>query len=143
MVLSIALLFFLSLFSTAAFELMGRLSTVLSGEPAASAALLPGLLIRIIPYVFTMLLFWVLYRVLPHTQVTWSDVLPGALLASVTWEVAKDAFTFYVAEFAFYSLVYGSLAAVIVLLLWSYFSGVIILLGAELTVQYARRRRSN
>ena len=142
MVLSVALLFFLSVFTTAFFEVRGRLSAILLREASASVGLLPNLLSMIIPYVFTLLLFWVLYRVLPHTQVTWSEVLPGALVASVVWEVAKDAFTFYVAEFALYSLVYGSLAAVIVLLLWSYISGVIILLGAELTVQYARRRRS-
>jgi membrane protein len=78
---------------------------------------------------------------LPHAQVAWSDVLPAALLASIVWEVAKHGFAFYVAEFALYSLVYGSLAAVIVLMLWSYLSGVIILLGAEFSVQYARQRR--
>jgi membrane protein len=142
MVLSVALLFFLSVFATAFFQVRDRLSAILSGEALTSEGLLPNLLSVIIPYVFTLLLFWVLYRVLPHTQITWSEVLPGALLASLAWEVAKDVFTFYVAEFALYSLVYGSLAAVIVLLLWSYISGVIILLGAEFTVQYARRRRS-
>lgn len=142
MVLSVALLFFLSVFATAFFQVRGRLSAILLGEALTSEGLLPNLLSVIIPYVFTLLLFWVLYRVLPHTQVTWSEVLPGALLASLVWEAAKHVFTFYVAEFALYSLVYGSLAAVIVLLLWSYISGVIILLGAEFTVQYARRRRS-
>lgn len=141
-VLSVALLFFLSVFATAFFQARDRLSAILMGEALTSEGLLPNLLSVIIPYVFTLLLFWVLYRVLPHTQVTWSEVLPGALLASLVWEVAKDVFTFYVAEFALYSLVYGSLAAVIVLLLWSYISGVIILLGAEFTVQYALRRRS-
>lgn len=142
MVLSVALLFFLSVCSTAFFEVRGRLSSILLREATASTGPLTTLQAVIIPYVFTLLLFWVLYRVVPHARVTWSDVLPGALLASLVWEVAKHAFAFYVAEFAFYSLVYGSLAAVIVFLLWSYLSGVIILLGAELSVQHARRRES-
>jgi membrane protein len=73
--------------------------------------------------------------------VTWAEVLPGAVLASFAWEVAKHGFTFYLTGFASYSLVYGSVAAVIALLLWSYISSVIILLGAEFTAQYARRTR--
>jgi len=141
MVLSVVLLFFLSVFSTAFFEVRGRLPGILLGEPAASAGLPSRLAAAIVPYVFTALLFWVLYRVLPRAKVAWSDVLPAALLASLVWEVAKHGFAFYVAEFALYSLVYGSLAAVVVFLLWSYLSGMIILLGAEFSVQYARRRR--
>ncbi len=141
MVLSVVLLFFLSIFSTAFFEVRGRLPGIILGEATASGDLLPRLQAVIIPYVFTLLLFWVLYRLLPHAQVAWSDVLPAALLASIVWEVAKHGFAFYAAEFALYSLVYGSLAAVIVLMLWSYLSGVIILLGAEFSVQHAKRRR--
>lgn len=136
MVLLIALLFFLSVLSTAAFELVARLSIVILGEPVWT-----GLSTRILPYIFTLLLFSFLYRVLPYTGVAWSEVLPGAFLASFAWEVAKYGFTFYLTRFASYSLVYGPVAAVIALLLWSYISGVIILLGAEFTVQYARRRR--
>ena len=141
MVLSVVLLFFLSVFSTALFEIRGRLPGILLGEATASAGLPSRLAAAIVPYIFTALLFWVLYRVLPHAQVAWSDVLPAALLASLVWEVAKHGFAFYVAEFALYSLVYGSLAAVVVFLVWSYLSGMIILLGAEFSVQYARRRR--
>jgi membrane protein len=136
MVLLIALLFFLSIFSTAAFEVVSRLSTVILFEPVWT-----GLSTRILPYIFTVLLFSFLYRVLPHARVAWTEVLPGALLASLAWEVAKYGFTLYLTSFAAYNLLYGSVAAVIALLLWSYISGVIILLGAEFTVQWARRRR--
>jgi membrane protein len=136
MVLLIALLFFLSVLSTAAFELVARLSSIILGEPVWT-----GLTTWILPYIFTALLFSFLYRVLPSTRVAWSEVLPGAVLASLAWEVAKYGFTFYLTRFASYTLVYGPVAAVIALLLWSYISGVIILLGAEFAVQYARRRR--
>jgi membrane protein len=136
MVLLIAALFFLSVLSTASFELVARLSANVLGEPVWT-----GLSTRILPYVFTVLLFSFLYRVLPYTRVAWSEVLPGAVLASLAWEVAKYGFTYYLTRFASYTLVYGRVAAVIALLLWSYISGVIILLGAEFAVQYARRRR--
>jgi membrane protein len=141
LVVLVALLFSLSLFSTAAFEVVARLArSVLPGAPISGLSLM-DLATRILPYIFTVLLFCFLYAVLPTARVAWSEVLPGALIASIAWEVAKNGFTFYLGSFATYNLVYGSLGAVIALLLWSYISGLIILLGAEFTVQYARRRR--
>jgi membrane protein len=141
LVLLVASLFSLSLFSTAAFEVVGRLSQLLPSDTPIGGLSLIDLASAGLPYVFTVLLFSFLYTVLPSTRVTWTEVLPGALLASVAWEVAKNGFTFYLGSFATYNLVYGSLGAVIAVLLWSYISGLIILLGAEFTVQYARRRR--
>jgi membrane protein len=141
LVLLVALLFSLSLFSTAAFEVAARLARVFLPETPISGFTLLDLASRVLPYVFTVLLFSFLYAVLPSTRVGWMEVLPGAVMASLAWEVAKNGFTVYLGSFASYNLVYGSLGAVIALLLWSYISGLIILLGAELTVQYARRRR--
>jgi membrane protein len=141
LVLLAALLFLLSLLSTAAFEVVGRLSTVILSQSPLEPDLLMSVASRVLPYILTALVFSFLYRVLPYTRVTWGEVLPGALLAGLAWEVAKVGFTLYLARFATYNLVYGPVATVIVVLLWSYISGVIILLGAELTVQYARRRR--
>jgi len=141
LVLLVALLFSLSLFSTAAFEVVERLARLLPSDTPISGLSLIDLASTGLPYIFTVLLFSFLYTVLPSTRVAWTEVLPGALLASVVWEVAKNGFTIYLGSFATYNLVYGSLGAVIALLLWSYISGLIILLGAEFTVQYARRRR--
>lgn len=141
MVMLIALLFSLSLLSTAAFELVTRLSSVLLGESQVSPPATVNLLSRLLPYLFTALLFSILYGILPHARVAWAEVLPAALMAGFAWEVAKIGFAFYLSTFAVYNLVYGSLGAVIGLLVWSYLGAVIILLGAEFSVQYARRRR--
>jgi YihY family inner membrane protein len=141
LVLLVSLLFSLSLLSTAAFEVLARLARVLLPGAPISGLSLMDLASRILPYIFTVLLFSFLYAVLPSTRVAWSEVFPVAFLASIVWEVAKNGFTIYLGSFATYNLVYGSLGAVIALLLWSYISGLIILLGAEFTVQYARRRR--
>lgn len=141
LVLLIGLLFSLSLLSTAGFELVGRLAQIFLPETGLDGLSLLTLASTVLPYIFTVLLFAFLYAVLPSTMVRWSEALPGALLASFAWEVAKNGFTVYVGRFASYSLVYGSLGAVIAMLLWSYISAMIILLGAEFTVQYARRMR--
>ena len=97
---------------------------------AIFAALLPALL--------TFFIFAAVYRLVPHVRVAWGDVWPGALLAGTLFEIAKHMFSWYVANFANLTFVYGSLAAVMAFLLWAYFSAVILLLGAELVVSYAQ-----
>lgn len=61
----------------------------------------------------------------------WQSVLPGAVLASCVWFPATLAFGLYVSRFAVYSLLYGSLATAIVLLIWLYIFSCIVLIGAE------------
>jgi membrane protein len=84
--------------------------------------------------------FFLLYRWLPTVPVPWRAALLGAFVAGLLWELAKIAFTWYLTTFAVhnFTLVYGSLAAVIVLMLWTYLSASIILFGAEVGATYAR-----
>ena len=85
--------------------------------------------------------FALLYRYVPNAGPTWADVRLGALLAAILFEAGKYAFSWYLTSFARYSLIYGSLGTTIVFLMWSYLSALILLLGAELTAEYARLRR--
>jgi membrane protein len=55
--------------------------------------------------------------------------------------VAKHAFIIYLNNFANYQQIYGSLASVIILLAWIYFSALILVLGAEFSSEYTRMRR--
>lgn len=59
-------------------------------------------------------------------------VLPGALLATFLWLIASWGFSFYVSNFGSYGEMYGSISAVVVMLLWLFLTSFIILLGAEL-----------
>jgi membrane protein len=88
----------------------------------------------------TILIFFLLYKILPNTTVRWSDVWLGALLTGLGWELAKYLFTWYLTNFASYNLVYGSVALLIAFLAWSYYTGVILILGAEFTAEYAKAR---
>jgi membrane protein len=67
---------------------------------------------------------------IPRTQ-SWRRVLPGAVLATVMWFGATVAFGWYVTNYANYAVIYGSLAAVIVLLVWLYLVSIVVLIGAE------------
>jgi len=130
-------LLLLSIVSTTVFSVIHRLRL-----PLTDWRLFGNLLSTLLPLPLTISIFLLLYRILPNTAVRWSDVWPGALLAGLGWELAKYLFTWYLADFASYNLVYGSLALIIAFLAWSYYTGVILILGAEFTAEYARTRRS-
>ncbi len=70
------------------------------------------------------------HHAVPRTQ-RWHSVLAGAALATGLWFPATVGFGYYVKHFAQYSLLYGSLAAAIVMLVWLYIISLIILVGAE------------
>lgn len=65
----------------------------------------------------------------------WSWVSVGAAIAVVGWLIASAAFTFYVSRFASYNETYGSLGAIVVVLLWMFISALVILVGAEINAE--------
>lgn len=70
------------------------------------------------------------HMAIPRTQ-SWQRVLPGAVLATVMWFLATVGFGWYVTNYANYAVIYGSLAAVIALLVWLYLVSIVLLIGAE------------
>ncbi len=77
-----------------------------------------------------------LYRYAPNrTAAKWSWVSPGALLATIAWVLMTLGFGLYASHFGNYNKTYGSLGAVVVLLLWLYLSTYVLLLGAELNAE--------
>ena len=73
-------------------------------------------------------------RVLPK----WEWISWGAATATALWLIGSIAFSFYVSEFGSYDRTYGSLGAVIVLLLWFYMTAYVILIGAVLNAETER-----
>ena len=68
-------------------------------------------------------------------------LLPGIMAALLAWMVVSVGFSFYVENFANYSVIYGTLGAVIVLMMWLYMTAVILILGAELNAALLTVRR--
>ncbi|MBE6973100.1 MAG: YihY/virulence factor BrkB family protein [Ruminococcaceae bacterium] len=82
-------------------------------------------------FCFVMLLVLAVYRLgTPKVQVRRGPMLVSALLCSATLVVASGAFSWFIGMSSRYSLLYGSLASIIILLLWLYLCGTILLLGA-------------
>lgn len=88
------------------------------------------------------LIFGMMYRYVPYDPSTrWRHIWVSALLASVSWEIAKWSFAWYLTNLAVLNLVYGSLGAIIAVMLWGYVTATILLLGAELAATMAGVRR--
>lgn len=74
----------------------------------------------------------VMYYVMPDVEQKFRFITPGSVLAVVVWIIASLGFAFYVKTFADYNAMYGSIGAIIVLLLYFYISAAVLLLGAEM-----------
>jgi len=72
------------------------------------------------------------YRVAPVRTIRWPAILTAAAAAGLLWHVARLAFNYYLAHLARYNLVYGILGGVVGLLLWIFYSSLILLLGGVL-----------
>lgn len=94
-----------------------------------------------LPSVLTFTVFLLIYRFVPHVTHSVRDVWPGALLATVLFELLKNGFALYVANFQHYDLVYGSLGVAFLFLIWMYLSANFLLLGGELAVECERLAR--
>jgi membrane protein len=92
--------------------------------------------------VLVLIIFGVLYYTGPNARVSgvrW--VTGGAVLALIAWIVASAVFALYVANFGSYNKTYGTLAGVVVFLLWLWITNMAILLGAEFNAETERARQ--
>lgn len=85
--------------------------------------------------------FTFLYWVAPNRRSTLINVLPGALFSTIGWTVASVGFAYYVNNFGNYSATYGSIGVIIILMLWFYLTGIILMIGGELNATLAIRKK--
>ena len=89
--------------------------------------------------IFSLMLA-VLYWASPNAKRRLRWVSPGALIAIVVWLIASGLFALYIANFGHYNKVYGSIAGMIIFLIWMWISNVAILFGAEFNAELERGR---
>lgn len=90
-------------------------------------------------FVLFTLGFAAIYDFLPQRKLKFTRQLPGALFTTTGWLVFSYGFSLYVMHFSKYSFIYGSLAAIILLMLWIYFCIYMLLIGAEIN-KYIRNK---
>lgn len=97
---------------------------------------------RLLAFAFILLAFVLIYRYLPLRKTPWRIALVAASFTSVVWEMLKGAFAWHVST-ADYRTTYGTLATLVLLVLWVYYSAFVFVLGGEVGQVYdlLRRRR--
>jgi membrane protein len=95
-------------------------------------------------YSATILLIFavgLVFYFIPNAKTRFRDVSVGAVLTGILWRLAFDGFAWYIGTNSRMTMIHGSIAAVVVFLLWVYVSSVILIYGVEFTASYARLRR--
>jgi membrane protein len=81
-----------------------------------------------------------LYQWAPdRANARWRWISPGAIFAAVAWLIASALFSVYVSNFGSYNETYGSLGAIVVVMLWLYLTALVVVLGAELNTELERQ----
>lgn len=91
-----------------------------------------GFLRWVVTLLLLVLFFMLIYTVVPERKTKFMNELPGAVVSSLGWVGFSALFSFYIDNFANYVNIYGSLATIVILLLWLYFCMIILFFGAEL-----------
>jgi membrane protein len=117
----------------------GWFAGVLEKIPALVA--LQGLAIKAATTTTFIFVVGLVFYFVPNAKVRFVDVWIGALVTGLLWKGALEAFSWYVHDMSRFTRVNGSIAVVVVFLVWVYTQAVILLYGVEFTASYARLRR--
>jgi membrane protein len=127
--------------------LITYMATLLAKEPTASA---DGLLLSltmpaqiglryIVPYLMVVILVAFVYRIIPTVKIRPSVALAGSAIFAFFVEIAKQLFTWYVANYTRYNVIFGSLETVVILVIWVFYVALIFLFCAEIMSSFERR----
>lgn len=100
-----------------------------------------SLTFRYLTTILLVLALGLVFYFIPNAKTRFRDVWVGAVLTGLLWSAAFDGFAWYIGYNSRLTLIHGSIAAVVVFLLWVYVSAVILMYGVEFTAAYARLRR--
>jgi membrane protein len=91
----------------------------------------------VLTFVITTLLFSTMFKILPDAKIKWKDVLVGGVITSVFFTLGKLGIGYYLGSSNIAS-VYGAAGSIMIIMVWVYYSSIILYLGAEFTKVYAK-----
>ena len=107
----------------------------------SGASVILRILNSLVALAIAMLLFAMIFKILPSVDLTWHDVWIGALVTALLFTAGKFAIGYYIGKSGLASA-YGAAASIVTILLWIYYASLILLFGAEFTKAYAESRGS-
>ena len=119
------------------------ISTLIDGFSGALKAHFPEMTVialyvinTIVTLIITTVIFGAIFKVLPDARIRWKDVLAGAITTAVLFMLAKFGISYYISK-SNVGTTYGAAGSLVILLLWVYFSAMILYFGAEFTKAFA------
>lgn len=94
---------------------------------------------HLIPYLLTIAFVTLLYRIIPKTRISLRGAIGGAAIFATLLEAAKYFFAWYIANYTRYDVIFGSMEAVVLLVIWVFYVAMLLLFCAELISSYERR----
>jgi membrane protein len=135
MVFGLGIIFLLSLGAGHVISILRNVSDL-----AAADMIIVKVGSRLVAFLLIFIVFLLLYKLIPNTKTHWRYTWQGALIAAVFFEIARALFILYLENLVNFKYIYGSIASIIVLLVWTYYSAFIMIIGAEFSYQYSRLR---
>jgi membrane protein len=111
--------------------------TNILGASAETAQMWGQIINFVVSFGLTMVMFALLYKVLPDVDIDWSDVWVGAMITAILFTIGKQLIGLYLGR-ASVASAYGAAGSLVIVMLWVYYSAQILFLGAEFTQVYTR-----
>ena len=120
--------------------LLAKEPLILPGDVEISLTFPAQIVLRyIVPYVMVVVLVTAVYRIVPSAKIRFSAALAGSAVFALLLEIAKQFFTWYIANYTRYNVIFGSLEAVVILVIWVFYMALIFLFCAEMMASHERR----
>ena len=134
-----SIIFLLSLFVTAVTGIGRSYGLTILGWDFSRSAFFAFLVGYLFPYLVLALAFTAIYRIIPNTSISFRHAMAGGASCAFLFELAKHFFTWYIGRSTQYNVIYGSLEAIVILVVWVFYSSIILLFCAEVVSAYRRR----
>jgi membrane protein len=133
LIISLGFVLMVSLVLNAVIAIIGdRLNHLIAGVDRVFIPVIDNL----VTFGITTLLFAVIFKVLPDAKIKWKDVTVGAFITAILFTLGKIGIGFYLGR-SNMATIYGAAGSVIIIMVWAYYTSVILYLGAEVTKVYA------
>lgn len=133
LIISLGFVLMVSLLLNALIAIIGnRLNKLVLGSEDIFIPVIDNLL----TFLITVMMFAVIFKVLPDAKIKWKDVTVGAIITAVLFTLGKIGIGFYLGK-SNLATIYGAAGSVIIIMIWAYYSSMILYLGAEFTKVYA------
>jgi len=140
LVVVVIVYFLFSAIFLSVWQVSKELAAKLAFLSVLDVALVQRLLLSLASFCVMFIAFFVLYISIPYRRPPRSVVIVSAIAATVLWEVAKQAFGFYISNFITLQRIYGTYVLTVVVAFWIYYTSLVFIIGAEIGQLYRERK---